>query len=290
MNEQKDHAMKKKFSGKLRWLIAGIATSCVIAGGAAFYYVSTTKASTATTTETPVQTATAFKGNIVLYANGTGTLAPANAASFGFGTSGKITELDVKIGDTVEAGQVIGQLDNAEALAAYKQAKRTLAMISQHPLPLPLQSRRLPTQKSTIYNAKQDLEHLISSDVLLLGEPGRHRRANAQGRASRLAAANPTADQKKKIDDATKALSRAQTNLQAAQLKYINEYVPATFTYTVTDTEDRDKDGNTEETYTGSGGTFRGRDRGGPRNIRACHRKTEGSSGLSGYAQREGTS
>ncbi len=32
-------------------------------------------------------------------------------------------------------------------------------------------------------------------------------------------------------------------------MKYINEYVPATFSYTVTDTEDRDKDGNTTETF-----------------------------------------
>ncbi|MGZ9224819.1 MAG: efflux RND transporter periplasmic adaptor subunit, partial [Anaerolineales bacterium] len=49
--------------------------------------------------------------------------------------------------------------------------------------------------------------------------------------------------------DATAALSRAQTNLEAAQLRYINEYVPDTFTYTITDTEDTDGDGNTEETY-----------------------------------------
>src|SRR5512139_2332547 len=116
MKDQKDHAMKRRFSGKLRWLIAGIAV-LVIAGGAAFYYVQSTKASTTTTTETPLQTSTAFKGNLVLYASGTGTLAPAKTASFGFGTSGQITELNVKIGDTVKAGQMIGQLDNTEAQA-----------------------------------------------------------------------------------------------------------------------------------------------------------------------------
>src|SRR5512142_1716003 len=125
MKEQKDHSMKKRFSGKFRWLIAGIVI-LVVAGGAAIYYVRSTKASATTTEVKPVQTSTAFRGNIVLYASGTGTLAPANTASFGFGTSGQITGLDVKIGDTVKAGQVIGQLDNAEAEAAYKQAKRTL--------------------------------------------------------------------------------------------------------------------------------------------------------------------
>src|SRR5512138_3534960 len=117
--------MKKRFnlSGKLRWLLAGLIV-LMIAGGGAFYYTNSTKASTPT--ETPLQTATAFRGNIVLYASGTGTLAPAKTASVGFGTSGQITELDVKIGDKVEAGQVIGKMDDTEVKAAYDQAKRTL--------------------------------------------------------------------------------------------------------------------------------------------------------------------
>jgi len=247
MNDQKDHAMKKKYSGKLRWLIAGIVL-LVIVGGSAFYYVRSTKASTTTTTETPVQTSTAYQGNIVLYASGTGTLAPANSASFGFGTSGKITELDVKIGDTVEAGQVIGQLDNAEALAAYKQAKRTLEDLTT-PAAIAEAKQSVADAEVEIYNAKQDLEYLISSDVFnwetqVATSEQTLKDAQAAG------GTNPTADQKQKIDEATKALSRAQTNLGVAQQKYINEYVPATFTYTLTDTQDRDGDGNTEETFT----------------------------------------
>jgi multidrug efflux pump subunit AcrA (membrane-fusion protein) len=118
--------MKKRIiiSRKIRWLLVGIVI-LAIAGGATFYYVSSTQASTPT--ETSVQTATATRGSIVLYANGTGTLAPANEVSFGFGTSGQITELNVKIGETVEAGQVIGKIDDAEVRAAYEQAKRNLA-------------------------------------------------------------------------------------------------------------------------------------------------------------------
>jgi RND family efflux transporter MFP subunit len=247
MNDQKDHAMKKRFSGKLRWIITGIVL-LVIAGGAAFYYVRSTKASTATTTETPVQTSTAFKGNIVLTASGTGTLAPANTASFGFGTSGKITELDVKIGDTVEAGQVIGQLDNAEAQAAYKQAKRTLDDLTT-PAAIAEAKQAVADAEVSIYNAKQDLEYLISSDVFNWENQVAAAEQTLKD-AQTAGGSTPTADQKQKIEDATKALSRAQTNLGVAQQKYINKYVPATFTYTITDTEDRDGDGNTEETYT----------------------------------------
>ena len=223
--------MKKIVPGKFRWLIVGIAV-LVIAGGAAFYYVQSTKAST-TTEETPVQTAIALRGSIVLYANGTGTLAPANAASFGFGTSGQITELSVKIGDTVEAGQVIGQIDNSDVLAAYKQAKRTLDDLTT-PASVAAAKQAVADAEVQIYNAKQDLEYLISSDVYyweaqVASVQTAFKEAQAAGGVS------PTAEQKQKIDEASASLSRAQFNLQAAQLKYINEYAPATFTYTVTD-------------------------------------------------------
>jgi HlyD family secretion protein len=238
--------MKNFLSGKLRWLLAGIVV-LAIAGGAAFYYTGSTQAST-TTEETTVQTATAFRGDIVLYANGTGTLAPAKEVSFGFGISGQITELNVKVGDHVEAGQVIGQIDNAEALAAYKQAKRSLDDLTT-PASFAEASQAVAEAEVEIYNAKQQLEYLISSDVYYWEQQV----ANAQATLAETqadAGSNPTAEQKQKIEAATQALTRAETNLEAAQLRYINEYVPNTFTYSITDTEDLDQDDNLEETYT----------------------------------------
>jgi RND family efflux transporter MFP subunit len=237
--------MKKIVSGKIRWLMVGIVTLAIV-GGAAFYYTTSTRASTVTE-EAPVQTATAFRGDIVLYANGTGTLAPANEASFGFGTSGQIIELNVKIGDSVEAGQVIGKIDHAEALAEYQQAKRTLDDLTT-PGSIAEAEQAVAEADVAIYNAKQELEYLISSDVYYW-EQQIADREEALKAAQAEGGTNPTAEQKNKIDDATAGLSRAQTNLEAAQLKYINEYVPATFTYSITDTEDIDGDHNTEETY-----------------------------------------
>jgi HlyD family secretion protein len=238
--------MKKKLniSGKLRWLLIGIVI-LAIAGASALYYTNSTKASTPT--DTPVQTATATRGNIVLYANGTGTLVPAKTASFGFGTSGQITELGVKIGDQVEAGQVIGKMDDSEVRAAYEQAKRNLDDLTT-PAAVAEAKQAVADAEVDIYNAKQDLEYLISSDVYYW--EGQVSAAQETLKSVQAAGGtNPSAEQKTKIDDATTALSRAQTNLEAAQLRYVNEYVPATFTYTVTDTEDIDGDGNTEETY-----------------------------------------
>lgn len=237
--------MKKFLSGKIRWLLVGIVV-LAIAGGTAFYYTGSTQASTATE-ETPVQTAMAFRGDIVLYANGTGTLAPANEVSFGFGVSGQVTELNVKIGDPVEAGQVIGQIDNADALAAYKQAKRNVDDLVT-PASIAEAEQAVAEAEVAIYNAKQDLEYLISSDVYYWELQVATAEETLKA-AQSAGGSSPTAEQKQKIDDATKALNRAQTNLEAAQLKYINEYVPDTFTYSITDTEDLDGDHNVEETY-----------------------------------------
>src|SRR5512141_927489 len=165
MKQQEVHSMKKRFniSGRMRWLLIGIVI-LAIAGGAAFYYVRSTKASATTTTVKPLQTATAFRGNITLSANGTGSLAPSNKASFGFGTSGQITELDVKIADTVTAGQVIGKLDDKEAQAAYQQAKRNLDDLTT-PASIAAAEQSVADAEVSVTNALNDLKHLISPDV-----------------------------------------------------------------------------------------------------------------------------
>jgi len=225
--------MKKKglASKKTRWILAVIVV-LAIAGGAGYYYYTGTKQQTSTSTETPMQTATAYRGSIILQANGTGTLAPANEVSFGFGTSGQITELNVKIGDLVEAGQVIGTMNNADAQAAYEQAKRTVADLST-PAAIAEAKQAVAEAEVAIYNAKQDLEYLISSDVYywetqVSTAEDTLKAAQADGGTS------PTADQQKKIDDAQTALTRAQQNLEAAKVRYVSEYVPDTFTYTFT--------------------------------------------------------
>ena len=88
--------MKKKgfASKRTRWILAVIVVLAVSAS-AVYYFTNTTQASTPT--ETPMQTATAFRGSIILQASGTGTLTSANEVSFGFGASGQITELNVMI-------------------------------------------------------------------------------------------------------------------------------------------------------------------------------------------------
>ena len=230
--------MKKVFSGKFRWLIIGVIL-LVIAGGAFYYYRSrTTQRIVTATIQTPVQTATAFKGNIVLSASGTGTLIPSNEVSFGFGTNGQVTELDVKIGDHVDAGQVLGKIDDTAVQAAYDNAKRNLADLST-PAAVAQAEQTVAQSEVDVANALADLKHIISPDVYYW-EGQVSDAEQALKTAQTAGGSNPTVDQKKKIDDASTALNHAQSNLQAAKVHYINVYVPAFFTYTITDPDTGD--------------------------------------------------
>ncbi len=225
--------MKRKMliSGKARWIIVGVLILAV-AGGGYYYYSSTRSRRTNTTTVAPVQTATAFRGNIVLQASGAGTLVPANQVSFGFGTSGQIIELNVKIGDQVQAGQLLGKIDDSAVQAAYDQAKRNLADLTT-PAAIAQAEQAVAQAEVDIRNAHTSLQRLISPDVMYWEE----HLATAQDdlkAAQAAGGANPTADQQTKIDQANAALTRAQNNLQAAKIAYINVYVPDTFTYQVT--------------------------------------------------------
>lgn len=57
----------------------------------------------------------------------TGTIQPATQANLKFGQSGKVTAVDVKVGDTVTAGQPLGALDTTNLKAALTLAQQQLA-------------------------------------------------------------------------------------------------------------------------------------------------------------------
>ena len=82
--------------------------------GGYFIYTRYVSSQMVTTEESPLQTAKATKSDLVLYADGTGTIVPQEESALGFNTSGQVKEINVKVGDTVEAGQVLAQLDDTD--------------------------------------------------------------------------------------------------------------------------------------------------------------------------------
>src|SRR3990172_3508786 len=102
-----------------------------LTGGGYFVYSRLTlQNSTSTADETPLQTAKATVGDLALYANGTGAIMPAAESSFGFKSSGQVSEIYVQIGDRVEAGQVLAQLDDTEAKIQLAEAQEALNQLT----------------------------------------------------------------------------------------------------------------------------------------------------------------
>lgn len=221
---------------KLRFLpskaIKVMAAVVVLAGllaGGIYVYSRFTSQSTATAVdETPLQTAKATVGDLVLYANGTGTVMPAAESSFGFNTNGQVSEIYVKIGDQVEEGQILAQLDDTDANIHLAEAQEGMNALTS--------AAAIATAKQTLAEAQSDfmlakatLEYLISPEVLYWEEKVAEREqilADAQ-----TAYQTDTSDAaKQKVTEAEASLKYAQDSLTYFQKVYEYEYITKTFT------------------------------------------------------------
>ncbi len=66
-----------------------------------------------TSTQPAVQTATVKKGNLTVEITATGNLAMPDSVNLSFGSSGKVREVLVEMGDEVKKGQVLAKLDTS---------------------------------------------------------------------------------------------------------------------------------------------------------------------------------
>ncbi|MGZ8884695.1 MAG: hypothetical protein ACXW0U_07285, partial [Halobacteriota archaeon] len=91
---------------------------------AGWYYYYQDNASTQSASSAEVLTEVVRRGDLTLSASGTGTLIAQTDASFGFETNGQVTHVYIKVGDEVEAGRVLAQLDNNLAQMEYVEAQQ----------------------------------------------------------------------------------------------------------------------------------------------------------------------
>jgi multidrug efflux pump subunit AcrA (membrane-fusion protein) len=74
-----------------------------------------------------LQTFTVANGTVTNSVSASGTLAPAQQLSLGFKTAGTLTEVDVRSGDHVSAGQVLARIDTTSLAIALQTAQASLA-------------------------------------------------------------------------------------------------------------------------------------------------------------------
>ncbi len=94
------------------------------AGGS--YYILQHKAQSASAIEETVNTAQVRRGELIISATGSGEVVAAREYSLGFQSSGVMRELNVQVGDTVVAAEVLAHVDDLSARQALTSAQEAL--------------------------------------------------------------------------------------------------------------------------------------------------------------------
>ena len=181
--------------------------------------------------QSSLQTATARRGDIVLYAAGSGELIPFAEVEVSFdisdGVQEELVELLVEVGDEVEAGDVLARLDDSDRQDNLVEAQRELRELTSASA-IAAVEQELADTKVKLESANNNLMGLISLPVyqaeLIVEE---YTRALAEAQAE--AAANPSEEADQVVKEAEQVLKWARSNLQA-QLEYYQEvYLPENF-------------------------------------------------------------
>jgi HlyD family secretion protein len=218
-----------KGSAKNKWTIwSAIALAIVLSGIGYSYYM---KLQASQTSGPVIATTTVSTGDIVLSATGPGTLVPNEEVSFGFKNSGKISEVLAKLGDHVNAGQVLARLDNTTLQLEFNQAEANLAALSS-PSQIAVAEQAVQDTKASFATAKNALQFLIGPDMLTAEDNVSSAQQEFQ-QAKAEAEKDAIEENKEKVTNAETALAKAKEILSAVTYQYSSNYTLQTFTYPV---------------------------------------------------------
>lgn len=233
----KNLATKK--AGLTRKIVYGAVTLAVLAGGGAYVYYKFVYQPPAETSTATLQTTTVKRGDLVLYASGTGSLVAKQTASLGFQNSGKVASVNVSEGDPVKAGQVLATLDTSSLQVAYNQAKRALAELTS--------GVAIATAQETVSSAQTEVTDTLNTLIYLISptvynyEVKLASAETALAEAQAAAASSPGDEATQKVTAAEKQVAALQKSVKSAWYWWNETYVPQKFT-----TVERTRSGTTK--------------------------------------------
>jgi len=172
-------------------------------------------------------TARVARGDIAATVSATGTVLPEREANLTFQSTGAIVSLPVEVGDYVEAGQLIVQLDTTDLELAIHQAE-----ISLHTTQLQAQQLREGPDESDLAASQAALESAKSAYQQLLDGPDADQLAAARAAVEQ---ARVTLDQAQQAYDRIKDMPNAGMMPQSLQLQQATiNYETAQAQYRVT--------------------------------------------------------
>jgi membrane fusion protein, macrolide-specific efflux system len=183
----------------------------LVAGLAAASYL-VLKATPTAATAVP-RTSPVARGVVLSSVSASGTVQAATNLSVGFQTSGRVTDVAVKAGQTVAKGQVLGRLDSTDATAAVQQAEANVATASANLAQA--QAGETPQQKTA------DAASLAQSKAQVTQAETSLKNARAQLKADSTATSQSVASAKSTaaVTQDQKQLKTDQGNLAAATAK-----------------------------------------------------------------------
>jgi HlyD family secretion protein len=199
----------------------------ILAAAGGYAYYSKVSLATQSTNETTTQTEIVRRGDLVVTASGSGMLVPQTDASFGFDASGQVTNVYVKVGNQVEKGQVLAQLDNTLEQMDYAEAEQALLELYSAASIATVQ-KEIGTAQDTEFYAHEWLEYLLSEEVVEAEENlaiARDKLAEAQAEAK----ANPSDAANQAVKEKEQAVTFLSEKLDQAWAYYRNEYLPENF-------------------------------------------------------------
>jgi HlyD family secretion protein len=223
-----------RLSKRTRWVILAGILLFISASGFAYYKLVYVPSKATTTSTASLQTAVVREGNLIIYASGNGTLTASNEASFGFGTNGQITKVNAKVGDVVNAGDVLAEMDNSTQQIQYIQAKRALAEMTS-PYAIATAEQNVATALQSVDTARSTLAYLISPTALYWEEQIAQTEQDLSN-AKSAAKNSPSAEADDKVKKAEALLDLEKDKLKGNRAYYKNTYLPQYFTVRDRDT------------------------------------------------------
>ena len=217
-----------RLSRRTRWIIGALLLVAVV--GAFAYYKFVYVPSQASTAPA-MQTAVAYEGSLVISASGTGTLVSKDEVNLAFQTTGEVTELNVKVGDQVKAGDLLAKVDDTDLKIQYTQAKRALDELTSASAIADAQAA-VATAQGNLGEAIQHLVYVISPGVYKWENEVAQAQQDLEEAQSKASASPSDQDAQAAVQKAEAALKSAQANLAGAKYYYENTYVDNNFLVT----------------------------------------------------------
>src|SRR3989441_1230155 len=192
------------FTGTRAWL-AGLGLVAVVLVGLIARDTVLAKPAAAT-----IRTSSADRGTVTSVVSGTGSLVPAGRMNVNFKVAGTLSEVDIRVGDTVKTGQVLARLDPTTQQAALSQAQASLASAQAN-----LKATQTPLTAAQV----TQLQHQVSAAQQNYNDTVASVNATNQADAATVASDQAKVNSDCGIDPASVACSQARAQLANDQSK-----------------------------------------------------------------------